>query len=398
MCSDENNYNKHLNGRKHKNMVKRLGLQQGTGTEKGVARAFKFSKMGFNTIDEVKQISNEKKKELEKILEDEDNMISKTDRKLAQQLLDPTTPYVLELVNCMKSKDPEGALDVYKEMKHRQIEATAHMCNMVLQLVCTVITDKREGREFQEELTKQDESTNDLSLSKFREIGSEIASKLCVYSEDTEKEAMKAAAATSKSSFDSLVTVYSLIIRFYASIGDIDNAVRQLQKIRQFARHKIVHRMYFPIISNHPSRNVEDLQKIMSLFMDGINEPNMTFDKETDYMTMLGKINAVYKATTNETEPGTFRSPIREVLREMENNVSKVSPTFIEYLQLHMGTFLQINTPPEAAKASSSELGENNVLAKIGNNGICPCCSTQLDSIDLKKKRGILFLTLLPQI
>ena len=65
---------------------------------------------------------DQKKKELEKILEDDNNMINKTDRKLAQQLLDPTTPYALELVNCMKSKDPEGALNVYKEMKHRQIQ------------------------------------------------------------------------------------------------------------------------------------------------------------------------------------------------------------------------------------------------------------------------------------
>ena len=152
------------------------------------------------------------------------------------------------------------------------------------------------------------------------------------------------------------VTGYTLIIRFYAYIGDIDNAIRQLQKIREFARQRIVHRMYFPIISNHPSRTVEDLNRIMSLFMDGINEPNMTFDKETDYMTMLGKINAVYKASKNEAELGTFRSPIREVLREMENNVSKVSPAFVEYIRSHMGAFLDINAPPEAAKAPPSGL------------------------------------------
>ena len=70
---------------------------------------------------------------------------------------------------------------------------------------------------------------------------------------------------------------------------------------------------------------MEDLNKIMSLFMDGINEPNMTFDNETDYITMLGKINAVYKATRNEAELGTFRSPIRAVLREMENNEQSVA-------------------------------------------------------------------------
>ena len=122
--------------------------------------------------------------------------------------------------------------------------------------------------------------------------------------------------------------------------------------------------------------------------MDGINEPNMTFDKETDYMTMLGKINAVYKASRNEAELGTFRSPIRAVLREMENNVSKVSPAFIQYIHLHIGTFLDINAPSGfTAKVTSSELDTNSLLARIGNDGICPCCSTQLRSIDLKKKR-----------
>ena len=93
MCSDEVNYNKHINGRRHKNMMKRLGLKPDTKTGKDQATAFKYSKMGFNSIDEIKQMSNEKKQELEKILEDENNVLTKCDRKLAQQLLDPTTPY-----------------------------------------------------------------------------------------------------------------------------------------------------------------------------------------------------------------------------------------------------------------------------------------------------------------
>ena len=266
----------------------------------------------------------------------------------------------------------------------RQIEATEHICNMILQLVCTAICDKGGGRDFNQELVKEVSNTNDMDVSKFREIGSEIASKLCIYSEETEKEHTKGASTDSKKRVNSLVTVYSLIIRFYAYIGDIDNAIRQLQKIREFARQRIVHRMYFPIISNHPSRTVEDLNRIMSLFMDGINEPNMTFDKETDYMTMLGKINAVYKASRNEAELGTFRSPIRAVLREMENNVSKVSPAFVEYIRSHMGAFLDINAPPGAAKVPPSGLDTNSFLAEIGNDGICPCCSTQLRSIDLK--------------
>ena len=86
----------------------------------------------------------------------------------------------------------------------------------------------------------------------------------------------------------------------------------------------------------------------------------------------------------NEAELGTFRSPIRAVLREMENNVSKVSPAFVEYIRSHMGAFLDINAPPGAAKIPSSGLDTNSFLAEIGNDGICPCCSTQLRSIDLK--------------
>ena len=149
MCSDEVNYNKHINGRRHKNMMKRLGLKPDTKTgKKDQATAFKYSKMGFNSIDEIKQMSNEKKQELEKKLEDENNVLTKTDRKLAQQLLDPTTPYIMDLVEGMKSKDPECALNVYKEMKHRQIEATAHMCNMILQLICTAICDKQRAAIF----------------------------------------------------------------------------------------------------------------------------------------------------------------------------------------------------------------------------------------------------------
>eukprot|EP00944_MAST-04C_sp_MAST-4C-sp1_P014948 g14948.t1 len=145
MCSDEKNYNKHINGRKHKNMVKRLSLKQDTKTGNDQAKEFKYSKMGFSNTDEMKQMSNEKKQELAKILEDENNVISKADMKLAQRLLDPTTPYNMEIVECMKRKDPEGALDIYKEMKHRQIEATEHICNMILQLVCTAICDKGGG-------------------------------------------------------------------------------------------------------------------------------------------------------------------------------------------------------------------------------------------------------------
>ena len=67
--------------------------------------------------------------------------------------------------------------------------------------------------------------------------------------------------------------------------------------------------------------------------------------------------------------------------------MSKVSPAFIEYIHLHMGTFLDINAPSGfTAKVPSSELDTNSLLARIGNDGICPCCSTQLRSIDLKKK------------
>ena len=217
-------------------MMKRLSLKQDTKTGNDQAKEFKYSKMGFSNTDEMKQMSNEKKQELAKKLEDENNIMTKADMKLAQRLLDPTTPYNMEIVECMKSERSRRRFGyVYKEMKHRQIEATAHICNMILQLICTAICDKQEGSDFNQELVKEDSNTNDMDVSKFREIGSEIASKLCIYSEETEKEHTKGASTDSKKR----VTVYSLIIRFYAYIGDIDNAIRQLQKFREFARQRL---------------------------------------------------------------------------------------------------------------------------------------------------------------
>ena len=101
-------------------------------------------------------------------------------------------------------------------------------------IVCTTICDKGGGRDFNQDLVKEVSNTNDMDVSKFREIGSEIASKLCIYSEETEKGYERGPQTARRQS-----QVYSLIIRFYAYIGDIDNAIRQLQKFREFARQRL---------------------------------------------------------------------------------------------------------------------------------------------------------------
>ena len=369
MCSDEKNYNVHINGRKHKNKAKMLQLQQQGGRTSEMNtddNDSKYAEFGFKNINDLKDVTEE---QIEKLQKQFGDTVSQQKKRKLMRALDPVTPYRHDLVTCLKKQDANGAVAVYKEIREKNINIPAEMSCMFLQLICQFLG--QDGVEL----------SNDSEILK---VGSEIALKLQEDSNETQLES-----ENNRKKNSTLVSNYSMLIRFFAFAGDIANAIHTLDKFREFAQEKIVHRMYFPIIVNHPIRNINDLTSLMKIFKDGLNEPNMTFEKETDYITMFEKIDGIYQSCNDEKHDLEFQKAIRSVIYEMENNISKVSPKVIECIDNRLSKFLTVNKHHEETSTSSSSIdtsNNNNNTVCIENDGQCPICQSTLKSIDLKPK------------
>ena len=69
MCSDEKNYNVHINGRKHKNKAKMLQLQQQGGRTSEMNtddNDSKYAEFGFKNINDLKDVTEEQIEKLQK--------------------------------------------------------------------------------------------------------------------------------------------------------------------------------------------------------------------------------------------------------------------------------------------------------------------------------------------
>merc|ERR1711968_385026 len=111
MCSDERNYQKHINGRKHKHKVKLLKESSSDTVIQTVGT--NFTEFGINSIDELKNLSDAR---ISKLREELAKTGVEQRRKKILKVLDPMTPYRYELINLMKNNDAEGAIELYYEI------------------------------------------------------------------------------------------------------------------------------------------------------------------------------------------------------------------------------------------------------------------------------------------
>ena len=81
----------------------------------------------------------------------------------------------------------------------------------------------------------------------------------------------------------------------------------------------------------------------MIRFKNGLNELNMTFEKETDCIIMFEKIDDIYQSCNHEKHDLEFQKTTRSVLYKMENNISKVNPKGIEHIVNRLSKFLTEN-------------------------------------------------------